>query len=179
MDRFPLLEATPYAYEDGFSDAHQGVDLMAPAGSPVLAVESGQAWSNIEPKGGKVAYLQGQSGARYFYGHLSQWVLPLISATTSKPLRVAAGDELGKVGTTGNAEGRPPHVHFQVRKPVFHGAEALPGSETVDPFPELMKVDPKRAGKARASSSSSASLFGQLPQGLVLLGLLYLFTRKR
>jgi peptidoglycan LD-endopeptidase LytH len=174
MDRFPLPEASKYSYESGFTETHHGVDIMAPLGTPVLAVEPGQAWSSIEPKGGMVAYLEGQSGARYFYGHLSQLALKLISATTSKPLAVAAGDELGKVGNTGNAAGGPHHVHFQIRRASFFGAEALPSAGLADPFPELMAVDPKRAGIARRSSSSSSNV-----GALLMLAVLWALSRSR
>jgi len=174
MDRFPLPADASYSYEDGFTGAHRGVDIMAAEGTPVVAVEAGQAWSNIEPKGGKVAYLQSASGTRYFFGHLSSWVLPLISATTARPMVVKAGDEIGKVGTTGNAAGRPPHLHFQIRRAVFRGDPPSNESEPVDPFPELMAADPKRAGIARRK--------GTTPQDAVSL-LLILFAvwvlRKR
>ena len=156
MQRFPLPESVTYSYAPGFTEQHQGVDIMAPLGSPVVAVESGKAWSSIEPKGGQVAYLEGESGTRYFYGHLSAWVLPLITATTGKPLQVGAGAALGFVGTSGNAAGRPPHVHFQIRRPSFFGAEALPASDVVDPYPELVAADPKRRGAGAAPTSSSA-----------------------
>jgi murein DD-endopeptidase MepM/ murein hydrolase activator NlpD len=173
MERFPLPATASYSYESGFTDRHHGVDIMAPLGTPVLAVERGKAWSSIEPKGGKVVYLEGESGARYFYGHLSEWTLPLISATTSKPLGVAAGDELGRVGNTGNAAGGPPHIHFQIRRVSFFGAEALPGAGLADPFPELMAADPKRAGIARRSSSSSAPA-----TALLLLGILWAWSKR-
>ena len=113
-----------------------GVDIMAPAHSPLLAVESGMAWSSNEPKGGKVAYLLGDSGARYFYGHLEAWDLGLITASAEHPVRVTAGEGLGRVGTTGNAAGGPPHVHFQIRR----------GASVVDPFPELYDADPLHRG---------------------------------
>ncbi len=173
MQRFPMPASVAYSYAPGFSEQHQGVDIMAPLGSPVVAVESGKAWSSIEPKGGNVAYLEGDSGARYFYGHLQQWVLPLISATTSKPLRVGAGAALGSVGTSGNAAGRPPHLHFQIRRPAFFGAEALPASEVVDPYPELAAADPKKAWGVAPSAPSSGSGAGPSIAFLLLLWLTF------
>ena len=109
---------------------------MAPAGTPVLAVEGGKAWSAIEEKGGKVAYLDGKSGVRYFYGHLQTWATKLISATPTTPIEVDASDVLGLVGSTGNAEGRPPHLHFQMKR----------GSLQIDPFDDLAAVDIKHKG---------------------------------
>lgn len=137
MDRFPLPASARYSYESGFTPpTHMGVDIMAPAHTPLLAVESGSAWSSTEPKGGRVVYLLGVSGARYFYGHLESWALGLIDAPPERPIHVEAGEELGKVGNTGNAQGRPTHVHFQIRR----------GADVVDPFPELYEVDPHKRG---------------------------------
>lgn len=137
MDRFPLPANSKYSYESGFRPpTHMGIDIMAPAHTPVLAVESGVAWSSNEPKGGRVVYLLGDSRARYFYGHLESWALGLITATEQQPVRVQAGEDVGKVGTTGNAAGGAPHVHFQIRR----------GSEVADPFPELYAVDPHHRG---------------------------------
>lgn len=138
MERFPLPPSVRYSYESGFRPpTHMGVDIMAPAHSPLVAVEAGVAWSSDEPKGGRVAYLLGDSGARYFYGHLEDWGLGLITATAEHPARVSAGEHVGNVGTTGNAAGGPPHVHFQIRR----------GADVVDPFPELYDADPLHRGK--------------------------------
>lgn len=173
MQHFPLPADADYSYESGFNPPHhEGVDIMAPKGTLALACEGGQAWSNIEPKGGKVAYLQGDSGARYFYGHLDSWTLKLISATTSKPLRVEAGEAIGTVGTTGNAEGRPAHIHFQMRRPVYYGSEgAYSGTELVDPFPELVAVDTNGRGVARRRALEQPT---QLSQGLAVLAVLWM-----
>lgn len=136
MQRFPLPESARYSYARRFNAQHLGTDILAPLGTPVLAVERGRAWSNNETKGGKVVYLQGESGRRYFYGHLSEWQLRIISATPTTAVEVDAGDELGKVGNTGNAEGGPTHVHFQQRD----------GSLVIDPYDDLYAVDPHRRG---------------------------------
>lgn len=140
IERFPLPESAAYSYAQRFNAEHRGTDIMAPHGTPVLAVERGTAWSNIEPKGGNVVYLQGASGWRYFYGHLATWQLQVISATQQQPVEVEAGAELGVVGNTGNAAGGPPHLHFQQRTSYSRGWQ------TVDPFPDLVRVDPKRGG---------------------------------
>jgi murein DD-endopeptidase MepM/ murein hydrolase activator NlpD len=160
VERFPLPTSAAYSYTRNFSSRHMGTDIMAPAGTPVLAVENGKAWSNIEPKGGRVAYLQGASGARYFYGHLSEWTLKLISATAEKPLLVHAGDELGKVGTSGNAEGREPHLHFQIRR----------GSAVTDPFNELAQVDENDRGTDVASNMGT---------GLLVLAVLWFLSGSK
>lgn len=139
MDRFPLPANVSYSYSAGFRPpAHMGVDIFAPLHSPLVAVESGQAWSANDPKGGRVVYLLGaRSGARYYYAHLESWALGIITATLAKPLQVEAGERIGDLGTSGNAQGTSPHCHFQLRR----------GGDVVDPFPELYAADPHHRGE--------------------------------
>lgn len=132
MDRFPLPPEASYRYQQNFSMDHLGIDIMATQGTPVLAVEDGTAWATRETKGGNVVYLDGaKTGNRYFYGHLWQWTPNLVISDNPK-VAVKSGEQLGYVGSTGNAAGKPPHVHFQMRR----------GSLVIDPYPELQKVDP-------------------------------------
>lgn len=133
MQRFPLPKGSRYHYASSWSAKHQGCDVFAPEGTPVVAPEPGVAWSAVEPKGGKVVYLEGESGWRYFFGHLKRWHALLDGGVRA---RVAAGAPLGEVGSTGNAKGKSPHVHVQLRK----------GSLLVDPCTELARVDPERSG---------------------------------
>lgn len=180
MDRFPLDASVSYTYEDRFNAAHRGTDILAPAGSPVLAVEKGAAWSDIDPKGGKVVYLIGESGAHYYYAHLQEWALKLISATRQQPWPVEAGDVVGKVGTTGNAAGRPPHIHFQMK---FVGAV---GSTQVNPFPDLIMADPKAdhtrphyVGPVDRLKSAATDALNTGISGLGLIALVWLISRQR
>lgn len=128
LESFPLLEGTGYSYADSFTSAHHGVDIFAPIGTPVLAVRDGNAVSQVEPKGGRVVYVTADDGARFFYGHLDSWELPVMRPNGA---RVLAGEPIGTVGTSGNAVGKSPHLHFQIRL----------GSAVVDPFPHLVAVD--------------------------------------
>lgn len=149
MLRFPLPETARYSYEQRFStgrNGHLGTDIFAPAGTPVLAVEAGIARSSVEPKGGNVVYLEVPGGAfpkRYFYAHL-QAVSPIL--LVGNGVRVEAGDEIGWVGDTGNAKGKPPHLHFQLRH----------GSLNEDPFQHLLDVDPQNAGVSNRSVAGIA-----------------------
>lgn len=152
-----MLNAAKYSYARNFTSTHHGTDIMAPEGSPVLAVERGKAWSAIEEKGGKVAYLEGESGTRYFYGHLSAWATKLISATPTSPLDVDVGDELGKVGSTGNAQGKAPHIHFQMRR----------GSLVIDPFDDLAAVDVNHRGDRN------------MGKGVLVLALLWAWSQRQ
>ena len=168
MDRFPLPASAAYSYQQNFTTEHHGIDLMAPLGTPVLAVESGVAWASVETKGGNVVYLDGaRTGNRYFYGHLDRFAAKVLINADPR-VRVDAGDELGYVGTTGNAAGRPPHVHFQMRR----------GSLVMDPFEPLQKVDPQ----PRRGSSGPTVHRQQRPSGAAaafcLLALLWLVAKR-
>lgn len=99
--------------------AHQGTDIFAAQGTPVVAVNDGLARKGLDPLGGNVATLT-DADARYYYAHLDAW-------EGDFPRKVKAGDVLGYVGTTGNAQGLTPHLHFGV----------YIGDEAVNPFPEL------------------------------------------
>jgi len=106
---------------------HQGVDLLAARGTPVVAVESGfverMARGGL---GGITVWLQGVSGDDYYYAHLDSWASGL-----SVGQEVSAGQQLGVVGTTGNAPNHIPHLHWE-----FHPGGFTPGGGTaVNPTP--------------------------------------------
>lgn len=95
--------------------AHQGVDMMAPSGSPALAPVAGVIRSHYSGLGGLSYYLDGDDGNEYFGTHLQ---------TMTAQGRVAAGEQVGTVGSTGNAS--TPHLHFEVK---------LGGTTPVNPYP--------------------------------------------
>lgn len=84
---------------------HEGNDLFAPRGTPVVAVVSGTATQTTGRLGGNQVKLVGDDGATYHYTHLHSF---------GKAGRVAAGDVIGTVGNTGNAAGGPTHLHFEI-----------------------------------------------------------------
>lgn len=107
------------AARDGGSRAHEGVDIFAPRGTPVVAVGPGVVRSGNNNLGGKVLWLsQPLEGRSFYYAHLDS---QLVQTGIVKP-----GDTLGLVGNTGNAKYTPPHLHFGI---YFFGGGA------VDPFP--------------------------------------------
>lgn len=131
MQVFPVREGYQYARAfDERPGGHKGTDIFAPAGTEVLAVDSGFARTDDDPKGGNTVYLQGPDGTRYYYAHLQDY-------EGKFPRQVAAGEVLGRVGSTGNARGKAPHVHFQI---------FVPGHGVMDPFDELRRVDSGRGG---------------------------------
>ena len=103
---------------------HQGTDIFAPHGSPVYAVVGGTVRSSYNRLGGIVIYLNGDDGNEYYYAHNSENV-----ARTGQ--RVAVGELIARVGKTGNAQGTPPHVHFELHPG---------GGSPVNPYPFLRSV---------------------------------------
>lgn len=101
---------------------HEGVDLFAPRGTPVVAPVGGEVETTDGPRGGLQFRLDGDDGIVYFGTHLDR-----LHASG----RVTAGQVLGEVGTTGNAVGSPPHLHFEL-----HPGEGPPAN----PFPVLQRA---------------------------------------
>ncbi len=86
---------------------HEGTDLFAPTGTPILAPVSGIVTIQTGQIAGIQFTLEGDDGHWYFGTHLSE-------ATVTG--RVVAGQEVGKVGNTGNAITTPPHLHFEIHR---------------------------------------------------------------
>jgi LysM repeat protein len=104
-----------FGYPRPESRFHDGIDLFAPVGTPVLAPVSGRVQQLTGPIGGNQFILRGDDGHRYAGSHLSAF---------GDAGRVAAGSVIGYVGDTGNAAGARPHLHFEVRP--GGGAEVNP-----------------------------------------------------
>lgn len=98
---------------------HMGTDLFAPKGTPVLASVAGSVEHAEGAVGGLQFHLRGDDGTRYFGSHLSAF---------GSNGRVGAGEVVGFVGDTGNAQGTSPHLHFEIHPG---------GGEAVDPYPTL------------------------------------------
>ena len=94
--------------EDGSPKPHLGVDLAAPVGTLVLAAGDGRAIERTVRGYGRVVEIYHGGGTVARYAHLD-------SVTFSGSARVAAGDIIGRVGTTGNVPpNASPHLHFEV-----------------------------------------------------------------
>jgi murein DD-endopeptidase MepM/ murein hydrolase activator NlpD len=108
----------PVSYGDSFAgfrgdvsgNWHHGDDLFAPLGAPVLACADGTVfsvgWNNV---GGNRLWLRDSQGNEFYYAHLSAF-----SPLARNGRHVKAGEVLGFIGNTGDAEGTPPHLHFEV-----------------------------------------------------------------
>ena len=87
---------------------HEGQDVFCDAGAPVLATSDGVVEFGTDELGGRIARLHVSGGAYWYYAHLSDWNRDEFESGD----RVRAGDEIGYCGSTGNAVGTSPHVHF-------------------------------------------------------------------
>lgn len=98
---------------------HEGNDLFARRGTPVVAVVSGTVAQKTGPVGGRQVKLAGDDGVSYYGTHLDAFG---ISG------RVSAGTVIGYVGSSGNAAGGAPHLHFEVHPG---------GGQAVNPYPRI------------------------------------------
>lgn len=111
---------------------HDAVDIMAPRGTPVLAVDSGTILKLRQNEAGGITIYQLDPAERfvYYYAHLERYQAGLAEGIT-----VRRGDVIGFVGTTGNAPRDTPHLHFQVM--LYRGRGQYWGGEPINPHPFL------------------------------------------
>ena len=100
---------------------HQGVDMISPTGTPIVAVKSGSVAFKVNRLGGNSAWVTANDGDRYYYAHMSSW--------EGGNRSVSRGDVIGYVGSTGNAG--TPHLHFEVHPG---------GGVAVNPYPYVRAV---------------------------------------
>lgn len=112
------------AGRDNGDRKHEGIDIFAKRGTAVLAATDGYIMraANSGLGGKQVWQRDGLTGNSLYYAHLD-------SILVESGARVKTGDPLGLVGSTGNAAGGPPHLHF--------GIYSAGGA--VDPYPYVQK----------------------------------------
>lgn len=92
---------------------HEGQDIFAPRGTPILSATSGYVYNVGENNlGGQTVSVISKGGRVYYYAHLDSYARGIKIGD-----RVTTRTVLGYVGTTGNAQGTPPHLHFGVYTP--------------------------------------------------------------
>jgi murein DD-endopeptidase MepM/ murein hydrolase activator NlpD len=135
VDTYGAPRMTGTAYQH----LHQGVDIFASRGTPVRAIAAGRVFGiGAAQLSGNQLWLRTTSGDCYYYAHLASFskalrgvalrkatptpgnsltVDPLPVSVPSKKspsVAVAQGTILGYIGSSGNVEGSPPHLHFQI-----------------------------------------------------------------
>ncbi|MES2889624.1 MAG: M23 family metallopeptidase [Pseudomonadota bacterium] len=114
--QIPVAGATPkdwnhqsFWYEPwGPSGVHKGIDVFAPRGRNVVSAVPGVViFQGSRGRGGNVVAVLGPKWRVHYYAHLADGEEP-------SPRFLARGEKLGLVGTTGNAAGKPPHLHYAV-----------------------------------------------------------------
>ena len=137
----PVVGAKTMDLRDSFDEArgssrrHQAIDILAPRGTPVVAVDEGKIAKLFTSKqGGLTVYQFDRDDSHaFYYAHLDRYANGLEEGTFLR-----RGDPIGFVGTTGNAPPDTPHLHFAIFElgPEKHWWEG----KAINPYPFLMKV---------------------------------------
>lgn len=197
---FPVAGKVSYGddYKAGRSGGrrHQATDIFAPKGTPVFAAVTGTVcfMSGVPgpmPSYGYILHLCGDDGRQYSYVHLNNdrpgtddgrgGPAAAFAPGIRKGLRVNAGQHLGFVGDSGNAERTRPHLHFEIEDPNLRDPRLTPApwkEDRINPYASLVAA--QRRGAAPATGRRLMKL--QRPhqrgadvkafqQGLATLGL--------
>ena len=123
----PVKGADKFAFSNSYGSpregrrSHAGNDMFAKRGTPVIAGVAGTIRAVDGGRAGIGFYLDGADGVTYYGAHMN-------SRQVASGATVERGDVIGTVGSTGNAAGTPPHLHFEIK----------PGNGTsIDPYPLL------------------------------------------
>ena len=118
----PVRFINDWGFPRGGGRAHEGTDLFADRGTPVVAPVAGVVKQSTGPVGGLQVRLIGDDGNVYLATHLH---------TFGAGGRVGAGTVIGTVGTSGSAAGTPAHLHFEIHPG---------GVGPVNPFPSILEA---------------------------------------
>jgi murein DD-endopeptidase MepM/ murein hydrolase activator NlpD len=146
----PVRGITPEQLSDSYSAprsggrVHNAIDIMAPAGAPVVAAADGTIRRlRTGGLGGITIYQVGADGVTlYYYAHLQRY-----AAGIRDGLPVQRGQVIAYVGDTGNAGPGNYHLHFSVGR--LTDPERWWESENVNPYPLLAGEYARRAASSR------------------------------
>ena len=137
----PVVGARTMDLRDSFEEArgssrrHEAIDILAPRGTPVVAVDEGKIAKLFTSKqGGLTVYQFDRDDSHaFYYAHLDRYANSLAEGNYLR-----RGDPIGFVGTSGNAPPDTPHLHFAIFElgPEKHWWQG----NAIDPYPFLMKV---------------------------------------
>jgi murein DD-endopeptidase MepM/ murein hydrolase activator NlpD len=112
----PIDDVSVESIKGGFTEArgprrHEAVDIAAPRGTPIHAVQDGTIAKLFLSKPGGTTIYQFDLDARlcYYYAHLERYAAGLHDGQ-----RVSQGEIIGYVGSSGNASPAAPHLHFAI-----------------------------------------------------------------
>ena len=141
--RVPVQGVLPQDLRDTYTDqraggarVHEAMDILAPRGTPVLAVDSGHiAKLFLSKPGGITLYQFDPTGHfAYYYAHLDRYAEGIAEGQT-----VQRGQLLGYVGSTGNANPEAPHLHFALLR--LDAQKRWWKGTAMNPFPYLRETD--------------------------------------
>jgi murein DD-endopeptidase MepM/ murein hydrolase activator NlpD len=131
VKRSQLLDTFTQARSGG--RVHDAIDIMAPAGTPVVAAAPGivEKLFFSEGGGGITAYVRSEDGRwSYYYAHLRDYASGLREGQ-----KLRQGDPIGSVGSTGNANPAGPHLHFAITR--MEAGERWWQGTPINPYPLL------------------------------------------
>ena len=138
----PLANLKKESIQDTFNDTrgggtkHEASDIMAPRGTPVMAVVEGNVVKLFNSKKGGITVYQYDNRSQYcfYYAHLDKYAEGL-----KEGMLLRKGDTLGYVGSTGDAQANNPHLHFAILElgPDKHWYEH---TTAINPYPLLISA---------------------------------------
>jgi len=136
----PVKGVNASALQDTFDDAralgrrHDAIDIMAPRGTEVHAVDDGTIAKLFTSKAGGLTIYQFDPTQTfsYYYAHLDRYVAGL-----AEHQPISRGQLLGYVGSTGNASENAPHLHFAIAR--LGTDHAWWKGDAINPYPLLAK----------------------------------------
>ena len=141
----PVVGVAPSGLSDNYEQSrgarqHEALDIMAPHGTPVVAVEDGRIAKLFTSKpGGLTVYQYDPSGQlAYYYAHLQGY-----AAGLREGQEVRRGEVIGYVGVTGNSNPDAPHLHFAVFR--LGTPPKWWQGEPVNPYPALSRATAAQA----------------------------------
>lgn len=136
----PVAGVRPEQLSDTFDDArgegrvHDAIDIMAPRGTAVIAAAAGTVEKLFDSRlGGRTIYIR-RTGGQWmdYYAHLDSYTPGLVEGK-----KVAQGEMIGAVGSTGDASPEAPHLHYAIN--AMAPGEGWWEGQAVNPYPMLTR----------------------------------------
>jgi hypothetical protein len=154
------------ANRDGGARSHEGIDIFAKRGTPVVAATNGSiGYTGEKGLGGKQVWLRDRKrGQSLYYAHLDS--IADVSGNIKR------GDTIGFVGNTGNARTTPPHLHFGIYKSyrgainplhfVYQTSVLEADAERMDSIPRNLIVNSNTANLRNKPTTSNSRILSTL-----------------